>query len=280
MATPPVDPTTAGAAAVLNAQLAAWGITGLGADVLRLLKQGLDSNALMIELENTDAYKKRFIGNEARQKAGLRALPPAEYVATETALKGVLRSFGMPKGFYDTNEDITKFIANDVSPAELHDRATVAQEVWITGPATNRQAWKSYYGLSDGAAIAAILDPTKALGLVQKQAAAAQLGGNALAQGLNVGRARAEDLVAAGVSDQQSQQGYSQIAGSMTTDQAIAQRFGGQAFTQHDEEDARLLGLASAQRKLRDLQGAESGLFSGHAAAGGGALSGSGTGQY
>ena len=279
MAAKPIDPLTAGAAAIINDQLTQWGIVGLGPDVIKLLQQGLDPSALMIELQNTDAYKKRFAANEARKKAGLRVLPPAEYVATETSLKGVLRQFGMPPGFYDTNSDIQKFLESDVSPAELQDRAQVAQQVWLTGPQENRDWWKSHYGLSDGAAIAAILDPKRAVGLVQRQAQAAAIGGTAMTQGLGVGTARAEQLASAGVTQGQAAQGYSDIAGALGTDTAIAQRFG-QSLNQGDEEDARLLGLASAQRKIKDLQAAESGLFAGRGAATGGALSGTGAGSY
>lgn len=274
-----VDPTTAGAAAIINAQLAQWGITDLAKDVLKFLQEGLAPDALLIQLQDSDSYKRRFVGNEARKKAGLRILPPAEYVATETSLKGVLRAFGMPKGFYDSNDDIRKFIESDVSPSELQERASVAQQVWMTGPEENRKWWKDHYGLGDGAAIAAILDPQKALGLVQKQAQAAQLGGTAARQGLAVGTARAEQLVGAGVSADQAQQGYSQIAESLGTDAGIAQRFGS-TVTQADEEDARLLGLASARRKLRDLQSAEGSLFGGRGSAGGGALSGAAGGSY
>lgn len=275
----PIDPLTAGAAAIINDQLTQWGIVGLGPDVIRLLQQGLDPSALMIELQNTDAYKKRFAANEARKKAGLRVLPPAEYVATETSLKGVLRQFGMPPGFYDTAADMQKFLENDVSPSELQDRAQIAQQVWLTGPQENRDWWKSHYGLSDGAAIAAILDPKKAVGLVQQQAQAAAIGGTAMTQGLAVGTNRAEMLAAAGVTQGQAAQGYSDIAGALGNDTAIAARFG-QKLNQGDEEDARLLGLASAQRKIKDLQAAESGLFSGRGAANGGALSGTASGAY
>lgn len=274
-----IDPTTAGAAAIINAQLQSWGIYDLAPDVLRILQQGLGPAAVLTELENTNSYKTRFAANDERRKKGLRVLPPAEYVATETQLKGVLRTFGMPAGFYDSNEDMRKFLANDVSPAELQDRAQVAQTIWLTGPQENRDAWKQYYGLGDGAAIAAILNPDKAVGLIQKQAAAAQLGGTAARQGLDVARNRAEDLVGQGVSLDQARTGYGQIGEALGTDQAIAQRFGDQ-LTQTDEEDARLLGLASARRKIQGLQASETSLFSGHGTAGSGALTGVGTGSY
>ncbi len=271
----PIDPRTAGAAAVLNAQLAAWGITGLGPDVLKFLRQGLDANALMLQLEQTDAYKKRFIANEARKKAGLRVLPPAEYVATETTLKSLGRQYGISPNQFN----VTKMLERDVSPAEAQDRLNLVQQRWLQAPPEERAAWKSFYGATDGDALTAILNPDHALSLVQRQAAAAQLGGIAGQQHLGVDRSRAESLVSSGVSAEQAQQGFGQIAESLSTDQAIAQRFGSQ-ISQTDEEDARLLGLASARRKLRTLQASEASLFAGGGSAGGGALSGSGAGSY
>lgn len=274
-----LDATKAGAAALINAQLAEWGIAGLAGDVTRLLSEGWDPSALMTQLEQSASYKERFKANDERRKKGLKVLSPGEYVATETQMKSVLRSFGMPPGFYDSNDDITKFLANDVSPSELQERAQVAQQVWMLGPQENRTWWKEHYGLGDGAAIAAILDPNRALGLVQKQAAAAQLGGTAQRQGLKVDTGRAEQLAGYGVSADQALEGFGQIAESLVADQGIAKRFGS-SITQTEEEDARLLGLASSRRKLKGLQASEAALFSGGGAAGGGALSGSGSGQY
>lgn len=275
-----LDPIKAGAAAVINAQLASWGIVGLGKDVIRLLQQGLDASALMIELESTDAYKKRFAANEARRKAGLRVLPPAEYVATETAMKGVLRQFGLPKGFFDTQADTDKFIASDLSPAELQDRAQVAQQEWVLGDPQFKQRMKDYYGIqNDGEGIATVLNPKEALGTIQRRIAAAQLGAVAARQGLVVQRQRAESLISQGVSEDAVQQGYGQIADAIGTDQAIAHRFGSDVSLA-DEENARIVGLASSRRKIKDLQASEASLFAGGGSATGGALSGSGSGAY
>lgn len=256
----PVDPLTAGAAAIIKQYLDAWGISDLYADALALIKQGLDNDAILVQLENTESFKRRFAANEDRKKKGLKVLSPAEYIANETQYKSVLRMYGMPAGFYDSNDDVRGFLANDVSPAELSSRAQAAQKIWLSGNEDYKNVWRSYYGLSDGDAIAALLDPKMALPIVEQKLAVTQIGAAAARQGLTVDRSRAELFAASGVDEQAALAGYGQIAASASTDATIAERFG-QSFGQADEENDRLLSLASAQRKRRELYGQEAGLF-------------------
>jgi hypothetical protein len=271
----------ASAIAWFKATLASWGIADLVPDAQKLVLQGLGADAITLALSQTAAYKKRFSGNELRRKAGLRELSPAEYVANETSYAGILRQYGLPKGFYDSRDDFTKFIASDVSPQELAQRAQDAQETFLTGPAENRQAWRDMYGLSDGAAIASILDPTRALPLVEKQLTAAKIGGAALGQGLSVGRTQAEYLAASGVTDTQARKGYADIATALPVDQGIAQRFGDH-IVQTEEEAAAfgVAGAADALEKKRRLAASETGLFSGKSGADSASLSRSTVGSY
>src|SRR3954462_15548006 len=185
------DPTQTSALAWFKAQLTQWGIASLVPDAQKLVTQGLSADTVLLQLQETDAYKKRFAGNALRTKAGLSVLSPAEYVATETAYAQVLRQYGLPKGFYDSHDDFTRFIAADVSPQELTQRASDAQEKYVNGPAENRQWWRSHYGGTDAEAVAGILDPARALPLINKRLAAAAVGGAAGAQNLAVDRVRA-----------------------------------------------------------------------------------------
>lgn len=259
--------------------LTQWGIGSLYTDAMSLIKQGLDQNAVVVQLQQTDAYKKRFAGNELRRKAGLAVLSPAEYVATETSYKDVLRQFGLPKGFYDSNDDLTKFISMDVSPQELATRAEAAQKVWLSGNEDYKSVWRDFYGLSDGDAIASLLDPKTALPIVQQKLTSVQIGAAAQQQGLAVDRSRAEFFAAHGVDEQAAQQGYQGVAAELTDTQNIARRFG-ESFTQADAEDSEILGLASAQRKKKDLFNQEASLFAGQSGSDQRALSKSTAGSY
>jgi hypothetical protein len=276
-------PTSAQSSAIafFKAQLARWGISELAGDAQRLIMQGVGEDSIQLELENTPAYKKRFAANELRRKAGLVELSPAEYVATETAYASVLRSYGLPKGFYDSRDDYTKWLAADVSPQELTQRASDAQQKYLNAAPENRTWWRQHYGGTDAEAIAGILDPAKAIPLMQQRLAAAAIGGAAGAQHLGLDTARAEYLAATGVTEAAARAGYADIAYALPDEAAIAQRFGatvGQAdlwATKFGTADA-----AEAQRKLRQLNQSESGLFAGKPGADASSLSQSTAGSY
>lgn len=261
----PVSPVTqqsGSASEILRDLLNQWGIGALYADAMRLIKQGLNENAVLVQLQDTDTYRRRFKGNELRRQKGLQVLSPAEYVATETQYKTVMRQYGLPTGFYDSADDLTRLLGADVSPAELATRAQAAQKAWLGGNRDYRRAWKDMYGLTDGDGIAALLDPNIAMPIIEQRQSAVAINAAAFRQGLNVNRQRAEGLAAQGVDEQQALQGYSQIGETFGTDQVIAQRFG-TTFSQAEEENDRLLGMASAQRKRKDLYGKEGALFEG-----------------
>lgn len=256
------DPTKVGAAQVIREQLRQWGIEELFTDVLALIRQGLSEDAIIIQLQDSDAYKKRFAANEIRRQKGLAVLNPAEYVATETQYRSVLRSYGLPEGFYDSNTDLNGFLGNDVSPAELAQRAQTAQQIWLTGNQEYKSVWKDFYGLSDGDAIASILDPKVALPMIEQKRVATQIAAAAKRNSLDVERQRAEYFTTLGLGEPDAIKAYGEIGEAASVDSAIANRFG-TTFNQEDEENARLLGLASAKRKQRTLYNKEAALFAG-----------------
>jgi hypothetical protein len=275
------SPAQTSAIAWFRSLLSSWGIAELVPDAQKLIMQGLGADAVTLSLEQTAAYKQRFAANEIRRKKGLAVLSPAEYVATAPAYAQAGRQFGLPAGFYDSRDDFTRLIGADVSPQEFADRARSAQELVLTGPAENRAAWRDFYGLSDGAAIAAILDPGRAMPLLEKQLQAARIGGAARAQGLGVDRTRAEYLAASGVTDAQARAGYGEIALGLPTEQAIAQRFG-ETIGQSEVEAATfgVAGAAEAEEKRRRLKASEAGLFAGRPGADTSSLSRSTVGSY
>lgn len=253
---------------LMSQTLASWGLGTLAADLKKFIVAGDSApDTLALALSQTAAYKQRFVGNDARQKAGLPALTPAQYIATEEQYNNLLRQYGTPAGFYDTPSDFTNFIANDVSPTELESRLKDAQSTFMNAPQEYKDAWRSYYGLTDGDAIASLLDPTHAsVQDIHNQAQAVAIGGTAAQQGLGINRQRAEQFQQQGVTLQQAQQAYQSIAQNLSTDQAIAGRFG-QTFGQTQEENDLLLGQGDATAQRRALYGAEQGLFGGHSGA-------------
>lgn len=264
---------------IINQQLQSWGIGSLGDAAANLIKQGLDGNAVTIELMNTPEYQQRFAANSTRIKNGLSALSPADYVATETQYRQVLSQYGLPPGFYDSQSSLNDFIAKDVSPSELNTRAQTAQQVWLSNDDGAKDTWRNFYGLSDGAAIASILDPNTALPIVQRMANAAQWGGDMARQGLNADQARLEQYSDLGFTRDQVDKGFQQVAMEQPALSAIANRFG-KTYSQGDALDADVAGRADATRTRQGLINSENALFSSRAAADSAALGRNANGQF
>ena len=247
------------ASEIIKGALQQWGLTELYGDVDALIKEGLDEAAINVRLQQTEAYKRRFVANEQRIKAGLAVLSPAEYLGAEAAYRQVMQSYGIPAGLWDSADDFTNFLAKDVSPEEINDRVKVARDAFLSADEGYRQTWREFYGLSDGAGIAAILDPERAMPVINRMVAAARAGSVATRSGLEADRARLEGYVDQGYTADQLTDAFQQIGAVRSAEQGIAARFG-QDFSQAESEQARL-GMASAARKQRELYGAEQALF-------------------
>jgi hypothetical protein len=257
-----LDPTQASAYQIVEAQLSQWGLGSLAQSAYNLTLQGYGSDAISLQLQQTPEYKQRFAANDVRIKNGLAALSPADYIATENSYRQVMQQYGLPSGYWDQPSDFAALIGNDISGAELQSRAQDAQAVWLNTDPTVKQAWSQYYGLSDGAAIASILDPTKALPIIQRMTTASQIGGAALNNDMSAPTAaRAEYLADQGVTQAQAQKGYGQIAETQGALQQSAARFGTQ-WSQSDAENATLLNQGAAQLKQNQIADAEKALFS------------------
>jgi hypothetical protein len=261
-----LDPDQQTASEIISAQLSSWGLGSLAGKVSDLIREGLSSDAVTLRLQATDEYKQRFAANAARTAKGLAALSPAEYIAAENSYRQVLQSYGLPATFYDSQDDYRRFLENDLSPTELQDRAKVAQQVWLSTDQQTKNVWRDWYGLSDGAAIASILDPAKALPIVQTQAEAARAGGIARANGLTADQGRITRYLDQGIAADQLAQGFGEIGAVHDVDQAIGRRFGTD-LSQTVEEQSRIEGLASARRAQQSAYASEQALFNARAGA-------------
>lgn len=248
-------------------QFTDYGLGTLAPLILQYAQQGYDNDTISLLLQQSPEYKQRFAANDARLKAGLPVLSPAEYLATEKSYRDILSAAGMPAGFYDSPADFTQWIAEDKSPQEIQGRVQeAAQYVNDTDPNV-LQAWQTYYGVGKSDLVAYALDSKRGLPLLQKQAAAVDIGSAANRQGLSLSKDRAELFADQGVTAAQAQQGYSQIGQILPDAQRLGQVYG-KTYTQTDAENEVLGGLASAQRKRQQLVGAEESNFSGNGGAG------------
>jgi hypothetical protein len=232
-----------------------YGLGSLAPNILQYVQQGYSADTISILLQQTDAYKQRFAGNELRKKAGLAVLSPADYLATEDSYKQIMRSAGLPAGFYDSPTDFVNFIGQDVSPTEMNSRVQLASSATVTASPYYKQAL-SDMGLSHGDMTAYFLDPGKAVPLLQQQATTAAIGSEALARGLGFDQGYATRLAQAGFSQSQAAQGYSQISQEFQTLRNIAGQFG-QTYNYGQEEQAVFQPGAGTAGSGADLNAAQ-----------------------
>jgi len=245
----------------VEALFKSYGLESLAGKIYDYVKNGYSSDTISILLQDTPEYKARFAGNEARKKAGLPVLSPAEYLATEASYQQVMKSAGLPASFYDQPSDFATWIGQNTSPSEIQSRVDLAsQAVNLASPAY-RQALNQM-GIDDAHLAAYYLDPNKALPLLQKQAATAQIGAEALKQGLAFDQAYSEQLATEGVSQSAAAQGYSQVAAELGTMQNLGSIYG-QSWTQRESEQADIEGSGAAIAKKAGLLSQERGAFSG-----------------
>ena len=239
-----------------------YGLESLAPKIIDFIKKGYSEDTIYLLLQDTPEWKRRFKGNELRRQRGLPVLSPAEYLATERAYRQVLAQYGFPPGFYDTYDDFAEMIGRDLSPAELGERAQIAVQWANSRDQAAREAARRLYGLGPGDFAAYALDPSRALPLLQKQAAAVSVGAAALRRGLGITRERAEYLADLGVTADAAEQGYATVAQMLPAYRLLGNIYG-EAYDQLTAEQEVFEGDAEATQRRRRLASQERAAFSG-----------------
>jgi hypothetical protein len=231
------------------------GLEALADTVISLAQQGYVGAAFDLKLQESDAYRQRFAANEARKRAGLPVLSPAEYLATERQFRQVMQTAGLPAGFYDDPSDFQRFLENDTSVAEINDRVQSALSLAKQTDAGYRSMLANTFGigLTDGDIAAYFLDQKRALPILQRQVQSVGIANAARLQGLTYSQQRAAQLAELGVTGEQAQQAYGQIASATQIFGRASAAFGGD-YTQTDAEDEALLGSAAAREEREQLE--------------------------
>mgnify|MGYP006268894045 CR=1 FL=1 len=110
----------------ISASLTKWGLESLVPVVNSLIiKYGSSMpETVNAELRQSEAYKKRFAGNEIRRNAGLPVLSESEYLYNELQYHQTLSSYSAKD--LATPDNFAKFIGGDISPTELSNRFDAA----------------------------------------------------------------------------------------------------------------------------------------------------------
>lgn len=245
----------------IKALFKTYGLESLATKIYEYVKNGYSADTISILLQDTKEYKQRFAGNEARKKAGLPVLNPAEYLKTEESYRQIMESAGLPKGFYDQNSDFNDFIAKNMSPTELQNRVDMAVQATTLAPDDYKAALKKM-GLTQGEMVAYFLDEKKALPHLVKAVNTARIGAEALASGLAFDVGYAEGLAERGVSADQAREGYTNIANELSNLSQLGSIYG-EAWNQRFAERAMFEGDVDAVSRKRRLASQERGAFGG-----------------
>jgi hypothetical protein len=261
---------------LLYEQFNQYGLGGLVEGIKGLVQENVSPSEFTLRLRQTDAYKRRFAANAQRIAQGLGAISEAEYIGLEDQYQNIMRQYGLPATYYTKGEmgrqeGFEKFIANDISAVELEDRIATAQNRVINANPEVSRALKEFYpDITNGDILAYTLDPKNAIKNIQRKVTAAEIGGAAMAQGLQTGLSRAEELAGYGIDKAAAQQGFETVAQVAPRGGQLAEFYKESPYTQQtaEQEVFNLAGSAEAARQRKKLTSLETAAFSGQAGVG------------
>lgn len=223
---------------MLRDLFASYGLPTDNSDIINVIRDaaidGLSPELTQLKLQDTQTWKQRFAGNEARRAAGLNVLTVPEYLQQEKQYADVLHNAGLPVGFYDDPNDFAKLIGNSVSVAELQDRVNIASDIiHREDPAILDQL--AARGINKDLLLAHALDPERAAPLIKKQQNSILIGA-AAQRGLNraLEVSQSDRLAELGIGEAQAIQGFGQINDFLRGTEKAGQIYG----EDYDESDA------------------------------------------
>ena len=275
------DKLTRDAFAIIKGVFNQYGLEELGATIEALMRDGYGPEEAALALKTDPKYNapylKRFKGNETRRAAGLNVLSEASYLALENSYTETLKAYGLESYFgIDRNTKqsaMADVIGKDISAVEFGSRVSTAVDRVSKADTATKKAFGDFYGIGETDLVKYFLDPAKSLVDLKEKATTAEIGGAAIGQGLPATVTSAQDLARYGVSREQAQVGYGQIAEDLPTAGSLGRIYGesGVTYNQADAESATFKGLASAKRKKEQLKQLEQNQFSGSSGTGLGA---------
>jgi hypothetical protein len=193
-----------------------------------------------------------------------------------------MRRFGLPDSYYTkqmgrSNSIFESLIEFDVSPVELEERLMLGQKRVMQAPPEVLASIRDFYGsaVNDGDILAFVVDPKNALEKIKTKVTAAEIGAGARQAGLGLGRERAEELERFGITGQQAQSGFQQIAGGLQRGGQLAAIYDQQPYGQDvaEQEIFGLTGAPEARKRRQKIIKSEEATFGGKTGLTGGALS-------
>ena len=203
-------PVDLSARAIIRATLSEYGLEDLADWAWEQFLQGAPVEQIMLDIRQRPEYQRRFPGMAALRKRG-RAISEREYIGLERQYAEVFSRAGVPKNFYDTPDDFQKFIEEDKSPAEVQARVFEGF-VRVARAAPEVRDWfrRQFGAEGDPALLAVYLDTQRALPVLERMTAQAEIGGAGLRFGFDLSSERAGRIADVAGSDA-GQQGIARL---------------------------------------------------------------------
>lgn len=266
-----------GAASIKN-MLNQYGLDELIPEVDRWVRQGLTWAEIEVQLRDPSTKPGKVVDRmypeiRLRREAGKPPTSIAEIQAFRTNAPALMRQAGMPEGLYDSNDDLTKFIVDDVSLTELRDRIGEWEDFGTqiaAGAGGELDLFERAYGVKPNALqlAALVLNPDKALPALRRQFSAVRLDVAAGRAGFgDLTGSEAERLADVGVDPNRAGEGFGQLADSKELFNALPGFEGSEdQITRQDQLGAVFEGNANARRRIeRQAEKRKAGFGSGGA---------------
>ena len=219
---------------------------------------GNDSEAGILQsLEQTPVFQQRYkviFDMRDRQAKGENVVVPSvsDVLKYEAEYTQIMSQAGVPAWFYDSYTDAHDAIRRNLTNVQIADRITSSYAVVKSLPTEVKDMFQQFYGDStDGALVAAVLDPEKTLAQLDKATRSAAIAGFGAKQNVAVSKQQAESYAELGRSVAQSQQDIGQVA---SLQGLTSSTFGesGQPISSDVAFEAGAMGNVEANKKLED----------------------------
>jgi hypothetical protein len=270
----------------LGMLLKSWGLESLADTYTRLMVSGKTAAQALTMLKYSKdidpatgqpynaAYTKRFAGNAARIAGGMNAYDERTYLTIENAYEETLQRYGL-SNMISTDRAANQakyadYMGKGIAPTEFADRIQLVADRVINMDKDIKDTFKTYYpSLTDTDLVSYFLNPKETMPVLQSKVQAAEIGGAAKAQNLNVSEARAMELSKFGINLGAARTGFSQVAEALPTGKKLSDIYGeeGISYTQQVAEDEYLKQDAQAKLKRNRLASKERAMFSGQSGA-------------
>lgn len=271
-------PTAAGAsgggqaAATIRSLLSSFGLDELAPQVDGWVRQGLSWAEIEVQLRDPSTAAGKVVDRlypeiQLRAKAGKQPMAIKQIQDYRTDAVRLMRAAGVPEGFYDSPEDMRKFIVDDVSLPELRDRIGEYEafgEQVKAGAGGELDLFKRAYGVEPTAVelAALVLDPDRALPGLRRQFSAVKMDVAAGRAGFgDLSGSEAERLVDVGVDDRQAVAGFNQLQQSQQLFTALDR--GEDTIGREDQLAAAFEGNAGAQQRIQNRAERRKAMFGG-----------------